>query len=148
MTGTELRDNANKILGDYFREYRQAGATCDFGGVAQLVEESRTPSNDDAVYQTDDEYYGVVVNGPSIWVLVVGGIVVAMVGGLFGFVVAMRYNPKFNEKVRKSSFFLPLSSSKNSLIRSSLNLPMLENYDEIQEAIDNERQTFIPTKFS
>lgn len=147
MTGPGLRSKANEVLGDYFNRYKSAGATCDFGGVAQLIEQDQKPSNDDAIFLTDDEYYGVIVKeGPSTVMLVVCGVVVASVGGLIGFVLAMRYNPNFNERIRKSSIFLPLSSSKNSLIRSSLNLPMLEDYDEIQNAIDAEREGLVPIK--
>ena len=147
MTGSDLMNKANEVIGDYFKKYKSAGATCDFGGVAQLVQEDYTPSDDDTIFLTDDEYYGVIVReGPSTPVLVICGIAVAIVGGLVGFILAMRFNPTFNERVRKSSLFLPLSSSKNSLIRSSLNLPMLDDYDEIQNAIEAERETFIPIK--
>ena len=147
MTGSELHNKANQVLGDYFTKYKSAGATCDFGGVAQLVEQDQKPSDDDTIFLTDDEYYGVIVKeGPSTIVLVICGAAVAIVGGLVGFVLAMRYNPRFNERVRKSSLFLPISSSKNSLIRSSLNLPMLDDYEEIQNAIDAERETFVPLK--
>jgi len=62
----------------------------------------------------------------------------------------MRYNPKFNERVRKSRLFLPISNSKSSLIRSSLNLPTLEDYDEIQQAIndtDDGREGLVPLKW-
>jgi hypothetical protein len=148
MTGPELKARANEVIGAYFQKYKRAGATCDFGGVAMLVEESRKPTDDDTVFLTDDEYYGLVVQeGPKLWVLVLGGAAVAVVGGLVGFVLAMRYNPRFNEKVRKSQLFLPISSSKNSLIRSSLNLPSLEDYDEIQDTIKQEREHLEPLRF-
>lgn len=145
MTGPELHEKANEVLGDYFNQYKSAGATCDFGGVATLVEQEQTAADDDTIFLTDDEYYGVIVKeGPSTAVLVTCGVGIAIVAGLIGFVLAMRYNPGFNERVRKSSLFLPISSSKNSLIRSSLNLPMLEDYDEIQNLIDAERE--VPLK--
>jgi hypothetical protein len=148
MTGSELKAKANQVIGDYFQKFKVSGATCDFGGVAMLVEESRKPTDDDIVYLTDDEYYGLVVQeGPKLWVLILSGFVVAVVSGVIGFILAMRYNPRFNEKVRKSQLFLPISSSKNSLIRSSLNLPALENYDEIQDMINQEREHLEPLRF-
>ena len=148
MTGIDLRNNANDVLGSYFRKYRSRGATCDFGGVAQLVEQDRKSSDDDTVFLTDDEYYGVIVQrGPSTLTLALWGIAVLVVGTLAGFILAMRYSPRFNERVRKSKLFLPISSSKNSLVRSSLNLPSLEDYDEIQASINDERQHLVPTKF-
>jgi len=151
MTGSELYTKANEVIGDYFQKYKHAGATCDFGGVAQLTQRDRGPTDDDTVFLTDDEYYGVIVQkGPKTWVLVVSGIAVAVVGALLGFILAMRYNPKFNERVRKSRLFLPISNSKSSLIRSSLNLPTLEDYDEIQQAIndtDDGREGLVPLKW-
>lgn len=149
MTGTDLRTKANEVIGDYFDKFKHSGATCDFGGVAQLTEQSHGSSDDDTVFLTDDEYYGVILQqGPKTWVLVVSGIAVALLGGLTGFVLAMRYNPGFNEKVRKSRLFMPLSNSKNSLLRSSLKLPTLDDYDEIQQGTDDsdEREGFVPVK--
>jgi hypothetical protein len=145
LTGSALREKADEVVGEYFQKYKRAGATCDFGGVAQLVEESRVISDDDTVGYTDDEYYGLVINeGPSMTVLVIGALAVALASSLLGFVLAMRCSPSFNETVRKSKLFVPLSTSRNSLVRSSLNLPMLENYDEIQQVWeDDERQKFI-----
>jgi hypothetical protein len=51
---------------------------------------------------------------------------------MIGFVVAMRFDPRFNEKVRKSTLFLPLTKSNNNFLRSSLALPQLGNeYEEL-----------------
>lgn len=148
MTGTDLRKNVNKVIGEYFQNHKHAGATCDFGGVAMLVSESRTPTDDDTVFLTDDEYFGVIVRrGPKLWQLVLGGVAVAAVSGLVGFIVAMRSNPRFNARVRSSRLFLPISNSRNSLIRSSLNLPALEDYDEIQDLINREKEHLEPLRF-
>jgi hypothetical protein len=63
---------------------------------------------------------------------VVSGIGIACLAGLGGFVTAMRFNPRFNERVRKSTLFLPLTKSNNNFLRSSLALPELGNeYEEL-----------------
>jgi hypothetical protein len=73
-----------------------------------------------------------------MWILVVAGIVIASTAGLCGFILAMRFNPRFNEKVRKSTLFLPLTKSNNNFLRSSLALPELGNeYEELVK--DSER---------
>ena len=70
-----------------------------------------------------------------MWVLVVVGVAIASAAGLCGFILAMRCNPRFNEKVRKSSLFLPLTKSNNNFLRSSLALPGLGN--EYEELVKN-----------
>ena len=74
-----------------------------------------------------------------MWILVVGGFVIASAAGLFGFILAMRFNPRFNEKVRKSTLFLPLVKSNNSFLRSSLALPELGN--EYEELVKNSEKS-------
>jgi hypothetical protein len=69
--------------------------------------------------------------------LVLGGIGIATFAGVIGFVMAMRFNPRFNEKVRKSTLFLPLTKSSNNFLRSSLALPELGNeYEELVKGSD------------
>lgn len=136
LSGKELEEAAQKVLGGFFDNYRTQGATCDFGGVAMLIEEDRVLVDDDSFGLNDDEYFSIV-EGPPIWLLVVGAIAVAALGAFFGFVVAMRVNPGFNTKVRQSRLFLPVTSSKNSLVRSSLALPDLQ-YDDIQDMSGDE----------
>jgi len=130
MTGDELTEEGGKVLSDYFQEYRHMGATCDFGGIAMLIEENRTLSDDD-IYLTDDEYFGYVIRErPAVWKLGLGGVSLGLVGALIGFVLAMRYSRKFNEKVRRSTFFKPITQSQNRLVRSSLHLGRLPNINE------------------
>ena len=131
LKGTQLQEAANKEIKSYFEENRRKGATCDFGGVAMLIEENRTLSDDDAIGLTDDEYYGYVVyKGPPIWILVAAGTLVAVISAVLGFVLAMRYNKGFNRRVRSTAIFKPLSSSK--LVRSACNLDDLVQYEEIK----------------
>ena len=137
LSGKELEDAAQDILGDFFERYRAEGATCDFGGIAILIEEDRELVDDDSFGLNDDEYFSIVNSGPSTWVLITGAALVALLGACFGFVVAMRVNPSFNTKVRQSRLFLPVTSSKNKLVRSSLALPDLM-YDDIQDLSDGE----------
>lgn len=141
LSGSKLYAAANEEIGDFFEKYRHSGATCDFGGVAMLIEENRTLSDDDSVGLDDDEYFGYVVyRGPSPWILGLVGFFVASIGALIGFVLAMRYNPGFNRRVRSTALFQPLS--QNKLVRSTCNLPELnmQNYEEIKNIYENEEQ--------
>ena len=144
MQGDNLEREANELIGEYFEKNRGIGATCDFGGVAMLVEEDREiiDSDDDRLWNNDDEYYGetiTIYRGPTTLALVLTVIGAALLGSVIGFIVAMRTNKGFNRKVRESVFFRPISQSKIPLIRSSLALPEFSNYDELQGLIpDNE----------
>lgn len=100
-----------------------------------LIEENRTYTDQDAF--NDEDYFGVVVNnGPPIWMMAVIGFFVAVIGAILGFVCAMRRNPGFNRRVRSTALFQPLSQS--SLVRSTCNLPDLQNYEEIKQVYDDE----------
>jgi hypothetical protein len=136
LSGSALHDAANTILGDFFDKYRHTGATCDFGGVAMLIESNLTLSDDDSIYYGDDEYFQVIVHeGPNWWIMALIGVGIALVAGLFGFILAMRYSPSFNRKVRQTTVFRPLTASKSHLVRSSLALPALEDYDELDSLV-------------
>jgi hypothetical protein len=143
LKGPALLDAAEEEIGDYFDKNRRNGATCDFGGIAMLVEINRTISSDDEfVAYSDDEYFGYLIvrrGGPPIWVLVVFGTLIGLLLGVLGFVVAMRKSKAFNHKIRKASFFRPFS--QNILVRSSLNLTDLDDYgtvlrpDELEQLV-------------
>ena len=129
LKGSKLYSAAGDVITDFFDKYRRLGVTCDFGGIAMLLERNKTISDED---YDDDIYYTVVNEGPETWKLVVAGVVIAFIAGMSGFVAAMRYNPGFNRRVRSTALFLPLTKSSNSLIRSSLALPELgDEYDEL-----------------
>jgi hypothetical protein len=99
--------------------------TCDFGGIALLVEENRTITNDDYLGWDDDEYLPgtrIIYKGPSVWQLSLIISLGIVVGSLVGFVVGMRTNKRFNKYVRQSTFFRPISQTKNKFVRSSLAL--------------------------
>ena len=138
LEGVGFRDKANQIVTDYFRKYYSTGATCDFGGIAMLVERNRNESDEGGkvytYYDDEDEYYGY--NGGryriNLWVLIAIGFGVAFFGGLIGFVFAMRCSPGFNERVRKSPALKPLTGSEIDLVRASLYLPKRSNYEEIE----------------
>ena len=139
-TGSDLRDAAQSMIDDYFEKNRHSGATCDFGGVAFLLEENRTLYDDDSYYNTDDEYFGLVTQSAPInkVYLVLGGILASLIGALVGFILAMRFSSGFNRRVRSMPVFEPLAKSKSQILRSSLNLPMLEDYDEISNFVQEE----------
>jgi len=102
-----------------------------------LLQYNRTLADDDTFGLDDDEYFGYVVyKGPSPWILGIVGFFVAIISALLGFVLAMRYNKKFNRRVRSTALFKPLSRS--SLLRSACHLEGLEHYEEIK-GIDDDK---------
>lgn len=130
LEGKELRERAEDLITQYFESNKGAGVTCDFGGIAMMVEENRTITDDDFLGWDDDEYFReVIYRGPKVWLLTAIIAVGILLGLLIGFVVGMRTNKGFNQYVRKSSLFLPLSKSKNSFVRSSLALDSLQYVD-------------------
>jgi glucan 1,3-beta-glucosidase len=140
-TGKDLEEAAKPILSDYFEQHRLEGATCDFGGIAMLVEENRTISDDDSFGFSDDEYFlQYESGGPPLWLLIIGGTVVALLGGCLGFVMAMRFNPRFNDRIRHTSLFKPITSSKSMVIRSSLNLPSMY-YEDLNDIDTDEHKS-------
>lgn len=137
LSGDKLHDAAEKVLSDYFDEYRLEGATCDFGGIALLIERNVTLTAED-MQGFDSDFYHVYNNGeqgPVWWILALAAIAIALIAGLCGFIVAMRYNGQFNRFVRESTVFRPITKSRSKVIRSSLNLPDLGNYEELSKLI-------------
>lgn len=64
--------------------------------------------------------------------LALGGALIAVVASLCGFVAAMRLSPRFNQRVRSTALFVPLTRSSNNFLRSSLALPALgQDYEEL-----------------
>ena len=130
-TGTKFFDEASAMISDYFDKNRKAGATCDFGGIAQLVETGRNVTGGKTYYYSDDEYLHEPDSQLPIWILVIGAVAMAFFGAMIGFVAAMRYSPGFNERVRSYDVFNPITKSSSSMIRSSLNLPTMDGYDPV-----------------
>jgi hypothetical protein len=128
LSEDELRQEADEVLNEFWQENHLNGVTCDFGGVAFLVEQNRTITDDDTVM--DDDEYMIIERG--LGPLALAGVIVlcALVGGVVGFVVAMRASKGFNRRVRKSVLFQPLNRS--TMIRKSLKLDTInEDYEEI-----------------
>ena len=97
-----------------------------------LVEENRTVSDTGLVEFTDDDFFGYIVEaekGPALWELITGGIAIALIAGMIGFVVAMRTNKGFNRVV---SGALPKALSSNNMLRQSLG--MFDQFEELAEA--------------
>lgn len=144
LYGKDLVGNATIIFNAFFQKYRLIGATCDFGGVATLQFANRTYNS--SINFTDNQFY-VQVNvpvyhGPALWMIILGGVGIALVGSVLGFLAAMNFSPGFNKRVRESGFFEPLKSSNNIIARSSLSLLALaDEYDNIPDA-DPNRLTF------
>jgi hypothetical protein len=123
MSGKELQTTANNMIGQYFEDHRSVGMTCDFGGIAFLVEENRTITDDDSIHFDDDEYQPeVVYRGPDSLMITLIVLVAVVVGSIGGFIIAMHANKKFNEKVKTSTMFRSISRSSNPMIRSSFAL--------------------------
>jgi hypothetical protein len=143
-TGQDFQDAAATVITDCFENHRMEGVTCDFGGIAMLIELNRTLTDDDSLKMDDDEYFTryIINEGPAKWMLAVGGIGVGLLGVVLGFVVAMRRSPSFNRRIRSTAFLQPLVRSQNSLIRSSLALPDLgRDYEEIRGLVSNQKTT-------
>jgi hypothetical protein len=82
----------------------------------------------------------LILRFQQTWMLIAGGIAIALVAGMCGFVTAMRRNPRFNQRVRSTALFLPITKSHNTFLRSSLALPALGNeYDELVKGVDSSR---------
>ena len=141
MTGAALYETADGLIDAFFQKYRHEGATCDFGGVGMLVEQSKenATSDDDFYYGTDDEYFGGggrrYYHGPKIWIIVVSVAAITFVLTSAGFLIAMRLNKNFNKRVRKSSMFRPIARSRNSLVRMSFALPENPDAEEYEEIV-------------
>ena len=128
MEGKDLREKGGDLIQSFFENFRGEGVTCDFGGIAMLIEENRTITDDDYLGWDDDQYIHetIVYKGPKIWQLVLIILFGILIGSFVGFVVGMRTNKKFNRAVRESRLFRPISNSKNSLVRSSLALDQMQ----------------------
>jgi hypothetical protein len=89
------------------------------------VEENRTISDDEYLGWDDDEYLPgtrIIYKGPNAWELAMIIFFGLVVGSFGGFVVGMHTNKRFNQYVRQSTFFRPISQSQNKFLRSSLAL--------------------------
>ena len=141
LHGKQLSDEGDKIFGEFWENHRAEGATCDFGGMATLVELNKTITDDDAV-PDDDEYSPVYIyTGPSMWTIFGTTAAALLVGGLVGFVVAMNVNKDFNKSIRQSLFSGTGSLSRNRLVRSSLALDKFADYDELND-VDTSKLEF------
>eukprot|EP00536_Pseudo-nitzschia_multiseries_P002184 jgi/Psemu1/251407/estExt_Genewise1Plus.C_290041 len=127
MNGQELNDAANDMVSDFFEENKLAGVTCDFGGIAMLVEENRTLTDDDFV-DWDVAYF---VNegeriGPSWWqvtVIISAGIVL---GSALGFILGMRYNKGFNYYFQQTAIGRRIIQSDNVGLKKTLSITALD----------------------
>lgn len=128
MTGKDLMHSGGSLIESFFESHRSKGVTCDFGGVAFLVEENRTITDDDSLGWNDDEYQPTVVyRGPDPMVITLIVLLAIIAGSLGGFLLAMHVNKKFNEKMKQSKMFRSLSRSSNPILRKSF---ALDNWNE------------------
>ena len=68
--------------------------------------------------------------GRNWWQITLYVILGILFGGMVGFIVAMRYNKKFNKRVRESVLFRSLGNiTQNPVVRSSLALPAIRSAD-------------------
>jgi len=139
-TGSDFFKAAEPVISDYFEEFKASGVICDFGGVAMLVEQNRTITDDDSLGWNDDEYYTrTVYRGPSTLKIILLVLFATILGSFAGFLLAMRLSKKFNRRVRESRMFRPLAASTNTLIRKSFALPdedFFNNNDELARLVD------------
>lgn len=130
MSGEELYDNANDLISDYFQKHKLEGGTCDFGGIAVLIEVNKTIDED--FIDWDVAFFGqATYGGPSLsqlCMLVFFGI---LLGTGAGFIIGMRYNKKFNKMVRQSTFGrrMTMTISDNDMLKKTLSLTDFEGLD-------------------
>jgi hypothetical protein len=122
LTGKELHDAANNMIEQYFQEEKGSGVTCDFGGVAMLVEENRTVTDDDFVDWDVAYFTGETNNGLNWWEL--GSIVLfgIGIGTIIGFVIGMRKNKGFHDFVAHTKFGRRVTRSKSAFLKNTLSL--------------------------
>jgi len=165
LTGKALLNEGDKVFNKYWQAHRVEGTTCDFGGVAMLIEEENatttsgtnnviptSPKTDHYDYNDDDEYHPqtIVYQGPNVYVIVGVILCTSILGGLLGFILAMHFSRKFNRQVRKS-FFSPanyISEKKSNrnlpgVLRNSLALDKWDFEDDNLEP--DERMSLIST---
>ena len=138
--GDEQIEQAGELVSQFFESHKSSGATCDFGGIAMLVEQNRTITDDDYIGWNDDEYQIIIYQGPNWWVM--GGMMflAVLLGSFVGFIVAMRVNKKFNKRVRESVLFRPLTNSKSSVVRKSLALPPISDFAELDALMEKDNE--------
>jgi hypothetical protein len=135
LKGQDLTKRGDDLITSYFDDFKASGATCDFGGIAMLVEENRTVTDDDFLGWDDDEYQVIVYRGPDWMVIFLLILLAAICGSIMGFIVAMHVNKKFNKAVRKSRMFNKISTSKNSLVRRSFALGEADQFGELDRLV-------------
>lgn len=128
MTGVALSDAANEMISEYFDDYKVTGVTCDFGGIAMLVEENKTAVDKDFI-DWDVAYFGAIQTGPTWWQLALIIILGIILGSGLGFTLGMRYNKKFNRMVRQSTFGRRMTLSGNKTLKTALSLSDLKDLD-------------------
>ena len=139
LTGQDLLTQAGELVSEFFEDNKGLGVTCDFGGIAMLVEENRTITDDDFLGWDDDEYQVVVYRGPDVLMITLIVLLALIVGSISGFFLAMHLSKKFNKKVRESKMFRKISSSQNSLVRRSFALPDV-NVGELDRLVENQER--------
>jgi hypothetical protein len=130
LSGKKLVDEADYIFNNFWQSHRTTGATCDFGGVAMLVELNTTISDDDITSIDDDEYAHMQYVGPNIWIIVGTVVLAGVVGGGIGFAVAMNVNKDFNRQMRHHPMMNSLAS--NPVLRKSFAFDKFD-YDDVRD---------------
>eukprot|EP00934_Nitzschia_sp_Nitz4_P002256 Nitzschia sp. Nitz4//scaffold125_size66327//31384//33714//NITZ4_006131-RA/size66327-augustus-gene-0.2-mRNA-1//1//CDS//3329534613//2256//frame0 len=127
MTGKDLEHAGGDIISTFFESHKGEGVTCDFGGIAYLVEENRTVTDDDFLGWDDDEYREVIYTGPDMAEIALIILAAVVLGSIVGFIIAMHLSKKFNKKVQESKVFRTLSHSTNPMVRKSFALDNVED---------------------
>jgi len=139
MTGDALNDAASDMIEEYFEANKVAGVTCDFGGIATLVEINKTVTDENFV-DWDVAYFGdVQYKGPKMWQLVVIIVLGILIGSALGFVIGMRFNKKFNRFVRESSIGRRMTLSNNNMLKNTLSLTDFGDWDIDGEVSNNNK---------
>jgi hypothetical protein len=153
LSGSALENTANNMIGAAFRRYRHVGVTCDFGGIALLVEGNKTTI---AATDRDKDYYTTIVsnNGNGKYnfntvTIVLAILVVGLLGGTVGFGMALRFSPALRERVRShASLMMPIAD--NPIVRSisGVNWELPQHlYEEVGDIMNEQEEKHVPISF-
>mmetsp|Transcript_657 Transcript_657/g.1335 ORF Transcript_657/g.1335 Transcript_657/m.1335 type:complete len:552 (+) Transcript_657:128-1783(+) len=121
LKGNQLFDATNEMISEFFDENKVDGVTCDFGGVAMLVEEENFVVDDDFV-DWDVAYFGKQDDGPSWWQLTFIISIGIVLGSVIGFILGMHFNKGFNKYFQKTQIGRRVTQSGNQMLKKTLSI--------------------------
>eukprot|EP00588_Corethron_pennatum_P017258 CAMPEP_0194307134 /NCGR_PEP_ID=MMETSP0171-20130528/3994_1 /TAXON_ID=218684 /ORGANISM="Corethron pennatum, Strain L29A3" /LENGTH=820 /DNA_ID=CAMNT_0039059029 /DNA_START=105 /DNA_END=2567 /DNA_ORIENTATION=+ len=151
VSDSTLRKKAPDIINMFWKKHRLNGATCDFGGIAYLVEDKEISDDEfDDSYETE---YENRERNPAFYLFYsfmpfLLGLIIATLG----FILFMKTNKRFNVKVRSMSIFKKarnhsVFTGRNSLLGASYMPKLIEDPDAEEDAREEERLLLLKVVF-